>query len=110
MKIIADQLISNDSKKIWNTIKSYTGNSFQIISDGPVNVLWSDISQALTETPNKKAPGADGVTSEVWKLVMAEPIPTSPLAKLIQKIINIMYDTGDIPKFLEASTVAPVPK
>ncbi|OMJ23908.1 LINE-1 reverse transcriptase-like protein [Smittium culicis] len=41
---------------------------------------------------------------------MAEPSPTSPLAKLIQKIINIMYDNGDIPKCLETSVVVPVPK
>ncbi|OMJ17972.1 hypothetical protein AYI69_g7220, partial [Smittium culicis] len=73
-------------------------------------IIWSDITDALADTPNNKAPGADGVPSEVWNLVMAEPIPTSPLAKLIQKIINIMYDTGDIPKSLETSVVVPVPK
>ncbi|OMJ13902.1 hypothetical protein AYI69_g8803, partial [Smittium culicis] len=74
------------------------------------SIQWTEITDALADTPNNKAPGADGVPSEVWKLVMAEPSPTSPLAKLIQKIINIMYDTGDIPKCLETSVVVPVPK
>ncbi|OMJ10489.1 hypothetical protein AYI70_g10294, partial [Smittium culicis] len=145
MKIIASQLIFNDSKKLWNFIKSYTGKSFQSIADGPVydkyknlttekhekieiwannfgelalettwnnrstdiTILWSDITDALRDTPNNKAPGADGVPSEVWKLVMAEPSPTSSLAKLIHKIINLMYDTGDIPQCLETSVVVP---
>ncbi|OMJ27302.1 hypothetical protein AYI69_g3266 [Smittium culicis] len=74
------------------------------------SVLWSDITDALRDTPNNKAPGADGVPSEVWKLVMAEPSPTTPLAKLIQKIINIMYGTWDIPQCLGTSIVVPVPK
>ncbi|OMJ18674.1 hypothetical protein AYI70_g5218, partial [Smittium culicis] len=73
-------------------------------------ILWSEITGALAETPNNKAPGAYGVPSEVWKLVMAEPSPTSSLAKLINKIINIMYDTGNIPQCLETSVVVPVPK
>ncbi|OMJ26741.1 Transposon TX1 uncharacterized [Smittium culicis] len=72
--------------------------------------LWSDITDALADTPNNKALGADGVPSEVWKLAMAEPTPESSLAILIQKIINIMYETGDIPKCLETSVVVPVPK
>ncbi|OMJ25000.1 hypothetical protein AYI69_g4435 [Smittium culicis] len=111
MKLIADQLISNDSKKLWNYIKSYTGKSFQSIADGPVydknknlstekhekikiwtnhfselakdttgnspsadkwenlissdcdyypecdsTILWSDITDALADIPNNKAP------------------------------------------------------
>ncbi|OMJ15458.1 RNA-directed DNA polymerase from mobile element jockey [Smittium culicis] len=73
-------------------------------------ILWPDITDALADTPNNKAPGADGVPSEVWKLVMAESSPTSSLAKLIHKIINLMYDTGDIPQCLETSVVVPVPQ
>ncbi|OMJ21968.1 hypothetical protein AYI69_g5594, partial [Smittium culicis] len=119
MKLIADQLISNDSKKLWNFIKSYTRKSFQSIADDPVynskkiliiekqskikiwrnhfgelakdttgnsrssdkweklipiyidyypecdsTILWTDITDALADTPNNKAPGADGVPSE----------------------------------------------
>ncbi|OMJ18763.1 Transposon TX1 protein [Smittium culicis] len=165
LKKIADQILNNDSKSYWRYIKSYTGESFQSIADGPVydkyknlttekqekikiwtnhfgelakdatgnsrstekwenlissdcnyypecdsTILWSDITNVLRDTPNNKAPGADGVPSEVLKLVMTEPSPTSSLAKLIHKIINLMYDTGDIPQWLETSVVVPVPK
>ncbi|OMJ07890.1 hypothetical protein AYI69_g11277 [Smittium culicis] len=120
MKLITNQLIFNDSKKLWNFIKSYTRKSFQNIADGPVNdknknliidkpnkikiwanhfgkldldttgnsrssdkwenlipidcdyypecdysIMWNDITQVLADTSNKKAPGADGVPSEV---------------------------------------------
>ncbi|OMJ09028.1 RNA-directed DNA polymerase from mobile element jockey, partial [Smittium culicis] len=74
------------------------------------SILWTDIAQALADTPNNKAPVADGVPSEVLKLLITEPSPTSSLAKLMHKIINIMYNTGDIPKCLENSVVVPVPK
>ncbi|OMJ11664.1 LINE-1 reverse transcriptase-like protein [Smittium culicis] len=73
-------------------------------------ILWSEITGALADTPNNKAPGADGVPSEVWKLVMTEPSSTSSLAKLLNKIVNIMYDIGNIPQRLETSVVVPVPK
>ncbi|OMJ10440.1 Transposon TX1 protein [Smittium culicis] len=36
MKMIANQLIFNDFKKLWNFIKSYTGESFKNIAYGPV--------------------------------------------------------------------------
>ncbi|OMJ13866.1 LINE-1 retrotransposable element ORF2 protein, partial [Smittium culicis] len=75
-----------------------------------ITILLSEITGALADTPNNKTPGAVGVPSEVWKQVMAEPTPTSSLAKLINKIINIMYDTGVIPTCLETSVVVPVPK
>ncbi|OMJ15236.1 hypothetical protein AYI69_g8267, partial [Smittium culicis] len=123
LKKIADQILNNDSKSYWRYIKSYTGNSFQNIADGPVydkkknlcteklekikiwtnhfselakdttgnsrcadkwenlissdcdyypecesTIVWSDITDALADTPNNKAPGADGVPSEIWKL------------------------------------------
>ncbi|OMJ19303.1 Transposon TX1 uncharacterized [Smittium culicis] len=74
------------------------------------SIQWTGITQALEDKPKNKAPGADGVSSEVWKLVMAEPTPTSSIAKSIQKNINIMHDSGDIPKCLETLVVVPVPK
>ncbi|OMJ17877.1 hypothetical protein AYI69_g7263 [Smittium culicis] len=64
-------LITENEKKleIWNQhfsdlAKDTTGNSRD-----PSN--WADITAALNDTPNNKAPGADGVPSEIWKLVMA---------------------------------------
>ncbi|OMJ26387.1 LINE-1 reverse transcriptase-like protein [Smittium culicis] len=72
--------------------------------------IWSEITDALADKPNSKATGADGVPSEVWKLVMIESSPTSSLAKSLNKIFNIIYDTGDIPQCLETSVVVPVPK
>ncbi|OMJ15842.1 Transposon TX1 protein, partial [Smittium culicis] len=74
------------------------------------SVNWYEIIQALKDTPNNKAPGADGVPSEVWKLVMNEKSPTSNLAILIKKIVNMMYDSGYIPKSMTTSVVVPVPK
>ncbi|OMJ11242.1 hypothetical protein AYI70_g9852 [Smittium culicis] len=75
MKLIANQLISNDSKKLWNLIKSYTGKSFQSIADGPVTILWSDITDALRDTPNNKALGVDGVPSECLETSVVVPVP-----------------------------------
>ncbi|OLY80813.1 hypothetical protein AYI68_g5083, partial [Smittium mucronatum] len=61
----------------------------------------------LGDTPNNKAPGIDGVPSEIWKLVVKERVPTSNLAKLLYKIIGVMYDSGEIPKSMTTSLVVP---
>ncbi|OLY78878.1 hypothetical protein AYI68_g6164 [Smittium mucronatum] len=145
MKIIYEQLISNDYRNYWRTIKSYTGNTFRSISDDPVydknkniiteknkkleiwnnhfgelandstwnsrnatmceslltadcdyfpecdtNIKWSDITNAISDTPNSKAPGADGDHIEVWKLMVSEKTPESQMAKIIFKIINLI--------------------
>ncbi|OMJ09478.1 hypothetical protein AYI69_g10646 [Smittium culicis] len=50
MKLIADQLFSNDSEKLWNFIKSYTGKSLQSIADGPV---YDKNKNLMTEKQNK---------------------------------------------------------
>ncbi|OLY80305.1 hypothetical protein AYI68_g5607 [Smittium mucronatum] len=55
------------------------------------SVSWGDIITGLRDTPNNKAPGIDGVPSEIWKLVMKEKAPTSNLAKLLHKIICKIY-------------------
>ncbi|OMJ21910.1 hypothetical protein AYI70_g3184 [Smittium culicis] len=57
-----------------------------------------------------KASGADRMPSEIWKLVMAQKTPTSDLAKIIYKIIKMMFDSGNIPKNMNTSLVVPVPK
>ncbi|OMJ25349.1 hypothetical protein AYI70_g948, partial [Smittium culicis] len=74
------------------------------------SIKWSEITKTLNDTPNNKAPGVDGVPSEIWKMVMSEKSPTSDLAKIIHKIINIMYDSGEIPSFMTTSIIVPVPK
>ncbi|OMJ28731.1 LINE-1 reverse transcriptase-like protein, partial [Smittium culicis] len=76
--------------------------------DDPIK--WSEITKALNYTPNNKAPGVDGVPSEIWKIVMSEKSPTSDLAKIIHKIIKIMYDSGEIPSCMTTRIIFPVPK
>ncbi|OMJ12371.1 Transposon TX1 uncharacterized [Smittium culicis] len=122
-------LITENSKKleIWkqhfsDLAKDTTGDSCDpskcqaLLSDDSdyfpecdYSISWADITAALNDTPNNKAPGADGVPSEIWKLVMAEKLPTSDLAKIIFKIIKMMYDSGNIPKSMTTSVVVPVP-
>ncbi|OMJ28227.1 RNA-directed DNA polymerase from mobile element jockey [Smittium culicis] len=75
-----------------------------------IDIKWTDSTGTLAETPNNKAPGADGVPSEVWKLVMDEPSPKSNFSKLIFKIINMMRDSGEVPKCQETSIVVPISK
>ncbi|OLY77741.1 hypothetical protein AYI68_g8227 [Smittium mucronatum] len=59
----------NESKmKIWedrfNTLAmDTTGNKY----DEPIT--WSNISTAISDLPNNKAPETDGTQKEVWKLV-----------------------------------------
>ncbi|OMJ09339.1 Transposon TX1 protein [Smittium culicis] len=71
---------------------------------------WSEITKALNDTPNNKAPGVDGVLSDIWKMVMTEKSPTSDLAKLINIIIKKIYDSGEIPSCMITSIIVPVPK
>ncbi|OLY77718.1 Transposon TX1 uncharacterized 149 kDa protein, partial [Smittium mucronatum] len=73
-------------------------------------IKWSDITMALNDTPNNKAPDTDGIPSEVWKLVVTEKIPESKMAKIIFKIINIMYESGEIPTNMDTVIVVLVPK
>ncbi|OLY82556.1 hypothetical protein AYI68_g3323, partial [Smittium mucronatum] len=61
----------------------------------------------LSDTPNKRAPGSDGIPSEVWKLQVSEKIPESKMQKIILKIINIMYDSGEIQTNMDTSIVVP---
>ncbi|OLY78791.1 hypothetical protein AYI68_g7155 [Smittium mucronatum] len=74
------------------------------------SIKWSDITMELSDTPNNKAPCSDGITSEVRKLVVSKKISGSKMAKIIFKIINIMYDSGGIPANMNTSIVVPVPK
>ncbi|OLY78566.1 hypothetical protein AYI68_g7381 [Smittium mucronatum] len=53
-------------------------------------VRWSDITSALSDTQNNKAPGDDGVPSDVWKLEVSEKIPESKILKIIFKIVKLI--------------------
>ncbi|OMJ25129.1 LINE-1 reverse transcriptase-like protein [Smittium culicis] len=115
MKILAnhfDELAKDTTENIRTTDK--WGNLISVDCDYYIEcdstISWSDITDALRDTLKNKAPGADGVPSGVWKLVMTESSSTSSLSKLLNKIVNIIYDTGDIPQYLETSVVVPVPK
>ncbi|OLY83842.1 hypothetical protein AYI68_g2009 [Smittium mucronatum] len=127
MKLLYDQIVNNDSRKYWRTIKSYTGNTFRSISDGPVydknkniiieknkkleiwnnhfgelandstgnsrsstkwesllitdgnyfpecdtSIKWSDITMALSDTPNNKAPESVGMNCDLVKMVFSD--------------------------------------
>ncbi|OLY81770.1 Retrovirus-related Pol polyprotein from type-2 retrotransposable element R2DM [Smittium mucronatum] len=74
------------------------------------NIKWSDITMALSDALNNKAPGPDGIPSELWKLEVSEKIPESKMAKIIFKIINVMYDSDKIPTNMDINIVVPVPK
>ncbi|OMJ20951.1 LINE-1 reverse transcriptase-like protein [Smittium culicis] len=74
------------------------------------SIKWEEITKALNNTPNNKAPGVDGIPSEIWMVVIEEKSPTSDLAKIIYKIISTIYNTGNIPSCMTTSIVVPVPK
>ncbi|OLY85684.1 Thermolabile hemolysin, partial [Smittium mucronatum] len=97
----------NRSAIKWESLLITDGDYFPECDTG---IKWSDITMALSDTPNNKAPGSDGISGEVWKLVVSEKIPESKMAKIIFKIINIMYEAGEIPTNMDTSIVVPVPK
>ncbi|OLY79428.1 hypothetical protein AYI68_g6502, partial [Smittium mucronatum] len=85
-------------------------NSTDFFPECDSQIHWSEIIPALVDTPNSKDPGSDGIPSEVWKLVVEEKNTTSNISKIMLKIINIMYETGDIPESMTTSIVVPVHK
>ncbi|OMJ22106.1 hypothetical protein AYI70_g3076 [Smittium culicis] len=94
------------SKKLLETagpttsLENLISNKCEYYPECDTTILWSDITDALRDTTNNKAPGADGIPSEVLKLAKAEPPPISALEKLIYKTINIIYDIWDVPQCL----------
>ncbi|OLY78617.1 RNA-directed DNA polymerase from mobile element jockey [Smittium mucronatum] len=75
-----------------------------------LEIEWEDIKKALNNTPSNKAPGVDGIPSEVWKTVQDEEIPTSNLAKLLYKVVKRIWNMAYIPEKLNTSIVVPIPK
>lgn len=122
-------VIDNDSKlKVWedhfkNLAQDSTGNSkstekWEPMLDNDVNtfpecddsIRWNDVTDALKNIPNNKAPGLDGIPNEIWKTVSAEVNPVSKMAINMFRILKTMWDSGDIPEIMTTSIVVPVPK
>ncbi|OMH82653.1 hypothetical protein AX774_g3855, partial [Zancudomyces culisetae] len=38
---------------------------------------WTEIKEALKETPKNKAAGEDGIPSEIWKIIQSDEDPDS---------------------------------
>ncbi|OMJ22903.1 putative RNA-directed DNA polymerase from transposon BS [Smittium culicis] len=106
-ELAKDSTGNSRSAKKWRDIgKNYTAEFTEC--DTPLS--WAEICAALKSTPNNKSPGSDGIPSEVWKMVQYEDEPTSPLAKLILRLITGIWDAEKIPKQLDPSVVIPIPK
>ncbi|OMJ14538.1 LINE-1 retrotransposable element ORF2 protein, partial [Smittium culicis] len=106
-ELAKDSTGNSRSAKKWRDIgKNYTAEFNEC--DTPLS--WAEICAALKSTPNNKSPGSDGIPSEVWKMVQYEDEPTSPLAKLILRLITGIWDAEKIPKQLDPSVVIPIPK
>ncbi|OLY78950.1 hypothetical protein AYI68_g6992, partial [Smittium mucronatum] len=119
---------SESKLKVWEThfknlAKDSTGNSrttekwesllnndVQIFPECDDSITWYDITSALKNIPNNKSPGMDGIPNEVWKLVSSEASPTSKVARIIFRILKIIWDTGKIPETMTTSIIVPVPK
>ncbi|OMJ07591.1 hypothetical protein AYI69_g11411 [Smittium culicis] len=70
----------------------------------------SEICEELKSTPNNKYPGCEGITSEIWKLVLHEEGPTSPLTKIISRLVSGMWNAERMPIHINPSVVVPIPK
>ncbi|PVU92391.1 hypothetical protein BB561_003842 [Smittium simulii] len=72
--------------------------------------------KCVLDVPNKEidhipiAPGTDELPSEIWKLVQNGSSTDSNLARLIYKIIDLLYSADKIPPNWTTSIFVPVPK
>ncbi|OMJ27037.1 LINE-1 retrotransposable element ORF2 protein [Smittium culicis] len=85
-------------------------DSAGVFTECDTPLFWAEICDALKSTPNKKSPGYDGIPSEAWKTVQHEIEPTSPLAKVLFRLIKEIWDNESIPEQLDPSVVVPIPK
>ncbi|OLY78643.1 hypothetical protein AYI68_g7303 [Smittium mucronatum] len=61
----------------------------------------------LSDAPNDKSPVSEDITSEPRKMMASEKIPESKMTKINFKIINLMYDMGEIPKNMDIGILLP---
>ena len=71
--------------------------------EGP-EILVKEVENAIKSMKNGKAPGDDGVTSEMLQAL--DQLGVTRVTELCNKI----YDTGHIPEDLKKSTFLPIPK
>jgi hypothetical protein len=77
-----------------------------LITDEPIT--WPEISSVLKAMRKGKAAGSDLVPGEVYKLVEAEPEPSSQLAKSMLELLKSVYDGGGFPLEWRDCTVVPI--
>jgi hypothetical protein len=66
-----------------------------------------ELQWALRRLKNGKAPGLDGIPSEVYKL-LSETGTVTPMAAVFLSLLNGVYMTGRIPAGWETSIVVPI--
>ena len=72
-------------------------------NNGPP-ILRCEVENAIRKTPSGKAPGADGITTEIIKI-----LDDFGIDKLLD-LYNNMYNTGHIPEELLRSIFITIPK
>ena len=71
--------------------------------EGP-EILIEEVTKAIRNLKEKKAPGEDGITGEQLKALDEEAL------KVLTKLLNNIYSTGVIPKDLKQSVFVKIPK
>ena len=97
---------SRDLSK-WEHLVNSDGNYYTECDDV---VYWEDIRRALMDTPNGKAPGIDGIPSEILKLAEDEELPDQIWQRYIFNFVNTIWNTEYIPNHLLLVLVVPIPK
>lgn len=104
--------IITEQKELEEEWTEYIKNMFdderelpEIITDGyPLSILQTEVENAIKHAKTGKAPGPDGVYIEMLKLLNEEN------ALRLCRLINSIYNTGNIPKDWLKSTFVPLPK
>jgi len=88
--------------------------------DGPIRM--EELQLALTQLQNGKAAGPDGIPSEIFKAARLDNQPANrtngnqtevrmnPLAEVLLKLAQRMFDDSNIPESWRTADVVPVPK
>ena len=93
------------------------------------NITVEEVWRALKQSKKHKAPGIDGIPSDLWQCATVEmkryeewnelettgtmekgPPPETHMSQCILKTLNRVWDTGEIPNLWTESTVVSIPK